>query len=139
MDKEPFFPITVRFKESAWNVIREIAEEMEVSQAEVVRMAVAGNMARYLGGIRYIDQEQAKEIKQLVIELLDVTSAVRNELHRIGVNYNQEVKAANIAAKHGGRAANRGTALPVPEMDRLMKAYDQATQKVGKKLYQILG
>ena len=140
MDKEPLLPITVRFKAAAWNVIREISEEMGVSQAEVVRMAVAGNMARYLGDVRYIDQEQAKEIKQLVVDLLDVASAVRNELHRIGVNYNQEVKAVNVAAKHGGNVGGRGrTALPAAEMDRLMKIYDQATQRVGSKLYRILG
>ena len=125
MDKEPLLPITVRFKAVAWNVIREIAEEMGVSQAEVVRMAVAGNMARYLGDVRYIDQDQAKE---LVTELLDVTSTVRNELHRIGVNYNQEVRVANTAAKYGGAGGGgKGkTALPVQEMDRLMKIYDQA-------------
>ena len=77
MDKEPLLPIMVRFKAAAWNVIREISEETDVSQAEVVRMAVAGNMARYLGDVRYIDQEQAKEIKRLIIELPDVTSAVQ--------------------------------------------------------------
>lgn len=116
MDKEPLFPVTVRFRERSWNVIRDISEEMEVSQAEVVRTTVAGNMARYLGDVRYIDQAQAKEIKQLVVELPDAVSTVRNELHRIGVNINQEAEAANVAAKHGGYAGSSRTAMPVAEM-----------------------
>ena len=131
-------PITVRFKEGAWDVIREIAEDSGVSQAEVVRMAVAGNMAKCLGEVRYIDQAQAKEIKALIIELLDVTSAVRTELNRIGVNYNQEVKAANVAAKRGGRAGAGEMSFPARELGRLMGIYDQATQRFGEKLYRIM-
>ena len=138
MDREPLLPITVRFKEGAWDVIREIAEESGVSQAEVVRMAVAGNMAKYLGEVRYIDQAQAKEIKALIIELLDVASAVRNELNRIGVNYNQEVKAANASAKYGGKAGAGTAAFPSLELDRLMGIYDQATRSFGEKLYRIM-
>ena len=138
MDREPLLPITVRFKEGAWDVIREIAEESGVSQAEVVRMAVAGNMAKYLGEVRYIDQAQAKEIKALIIELLDVTSAVRTELNRIGVNYNQEVKAANASAKYGGKTGAGAAAFPARELDGLMRMYDQATQRFGEKLYGIL-
>ena len=131
-------PITVRFKEGAWDVIREIAEESGVSQAEVVRMAVAGNMAKYLGEVRYIDQAQAKEIKALIVELLDVTSAVRTELNRIGVNYNQEVKAANASAKYGGRAgAGMEAAFPARELDRLMRMYERATREAGEKLYRL--
>ena len=134
MDREPLLPITVRFKEGAWDVIRESG----VSQAEVVRMAVAGNMAKYLGEVRYIDQAQAKEIKALIIELLDVASAVRTELNRIGVNYNQEVKAANASAKYGGKAGAGTAAFPSLELDRLMGIYDQATRSFGEKLYRIM-
>ena len=137
MDREPLLPITVRFKEGAWEVIREIAEESGTSQAEVVRMAVAGNMAKYLGDVRYVDREQAEEIKRLVIGLMDVTSAVKAELNRIGVNYNQEVKAANAAAKHGGRSGS-GTALPVSEMDGIMARYERAVGEFGDKLYRIM-
>ena len=138
MDREPLLPITVRFKEGAWDVIREIAEESGVSQAEVVRMAVAGNMAKYLGEVRYIDQAQANEIKALVVELLDVTSAVRTELNRIGVNYNQEVRSANASAKYGGRTGAGAMSFPARELDRIMSVYDQATRRFGEKLYGIL-
>ena len=138
-DRNVYQPITVRFSPGALAAIQDMAHDYCVSQAQIVRMAVAGNMAKYLGDVRYVDQEQAKEIKRLVVELLDVTSDVRNELNRIGVNYNQEVRAANAAAKYGGSADGNGnTALPAQEMDRLMSRYEAAARQAGKELYRIL-
>ena len=132
-------PITVRFSPEALATIQDVAHDYCVSQAQIVRMAVAGNMAKYLGDVRYVDQEQAQEIKRLVVELLDVTSDVRNELNRIGTNVNQIARAANTAAKYGERAGGNGeSALPAHELDSLMSRYEAAARRTGKELYRIL-
>ena len=131
-------PITVRFSPEALATIQDVAHDYCVSQAQIVRMAVAGNMAKYLGDVRYVDQEQAQEIKRLVVELLDVTSDVRNELNKIGTNVNQIARAANTAAKCGEGSGSGESALPAQEMDRLMARYEQAARQTGKELYRIL-
>ena len=131
-------PITVRFSPEALATIQDVAHDYCVSQAQIVRMAVAGNMAKYLGDVRYVDQEQAQEIKRLVVELLDVTSDVRNELNRIGTNVNQIARAANTAAKYGERSGNGESALPAQELDSLMSRYEAAARRTGKELYRIL-
>ena len=131
-------PITVRFSPEALATIQDVAHDYCVSQAQIVRMAVAGNMAKYLGDVRYVDQEQSQEIKRLVVELLDVTSDVRNELNRIGTNVNQIARAANMAAKYGEGSGSEESPLPAQEMDRLMARYEQAARRTGKELYRIL-
>ena len=131
-------PITVRFSEEALAAIQDMAHDYCLSQAQVVRMAGAGNMAKYLGDVRYVDQEQAQEIKRLVVELLEVTSGVRNELNRIGTNVNQIARVANTAAKYGEGPGNGESALPAQELDSLMSRYEAAARRTGKELYRIL-
>ena len=137
-DRNVYQPITVRFSPEALATIQDVAHDYCVSQAQIVRMAVAGNMAKYLGDVRYVDQDQAKEIKRLVVELLDVTSDIRNELNRIGTNVNQIARAANTAAKYGEGPGNGESALPAQELDSLMSRYEAAARRTGKELYRIL-
>ena len=92
-------PVTVRFTRSAWEAIRDIAAENGVSQAELVRMAVAGNLSAYLGTVRILDREQAADVKSAILSLLGMLSKIENELHRLGVNYNQQVRLMNIEKK----------------------------------------
>ena len=147
-------PLTVRFTPDAWEAISDIADENHVSMAELVRMSVAGNLYKYLGDIRIIDEEQADEIKRAIITLYGVMSKIENELHRIGVNYNQEVRLKNIEKKYGNRIG-MGTAqmkyqeqmkvveecqgFNKEELDRLIRRYEIATSKVGDALCRIVG
>ena len=85
-------PMTIRFSEEAWDAIEDVAWEHGTNKTELVRMAVVGNLARYLGNIRIVDEVQTAEIKELIKALFDEISAVRIELNRIGVNYNQAIR-----------------------------------------------
>lgn len=148
-------PVTVRFSGEAWEAIRDTAAENGVSMAELVRMAVAGNLGRYLGDIRIIDQEQGAQIKKAVAALCDTASRIETELRRIGINYNQEIRLKQIERKYGnmqyattatylrkaeevakvkGDSAN----LSKEELDALLKRYEQATKQVGELLCRIL-
>ena len=141
-------PITVRFTPAAWRAIREMAEEEGISQAELVRVAVAGNLNRYLGTIRYVDSGQGEEIKVLAAGLMTEIANIGRELNRIGVNYNQEVRLTNIDRKYGNEEA-KGAArkevllesehLSKKNLDVLIERYEQATRTVGEALCRILG
>ena len=133
MDRNVLRPITVRFTEDAWEAIRDIAESNGLSQAEVVRMATTGNLSRYLGDIRFVDQEQGEQIRSGVVDLVDTVSAIRVELNRIGVNYNQEVRVLNTEAKYGGNGGSggNGTAFPGKEIEMYISKYEAATRRVA--------
>ena len=146
-------PITVRFPEDAWRAIKEIADEHGISQAELVRMAVVGNLWRYLGDLKYIDREQGEEIKTAITALLDTISKIQFELHRIGINYNQEIKLRAIERKYAGDESFRAKEaklkeefavkqesknLSKDELDAIMKRYEVATKEVGEVLCRIL-
>lgn len=149
MDREPLLPITVRFAPDVYEAIREIASANGTSQAEIIRMAVAGNLARYLGDIRYIDPEQGEEVKRRVAQLIDAVSGIRNELNRIGVNLNQIARWMNTLAKYGDGDVGDGEAgdgeveygsvfLTGIKLDMLMYRYEQATKEVAE-ICRILG
>ena len=89
----------IRFEQEEYDVLKSVADEYHVSLAEVVRLAVAGNLARYLGTIRYVDQKQASNIGKAVLGCKTELWSIRDQLRRIGVNYNQEIKLRNIEAK----------------------------------------
>ena len=97
--RERLRPITVRFGADAWDAIRDVAQDCGVSQAELVRIAIAGNMVKYLSTLRYIDMEQGDQIKQVLVELYNAVSGTQSELHRIGVNLNQIAKQLNAEKK----------------------------------------
>lgn len=143
-------PITVRFTQDAYDAIRDVADDNSISKAELVRMALAGNLSEYLGDIRIIDKQQGAEIKGQITALFDTVSEVKNELHRIGVNFNQEVKLRNIKRKYGEEKSAKRTAeeqavlddsvnLSKEELSEIISRYELATKRTGEVLCRILG
>lgn len=131
--------ITVRLSPDAYRAVCEIAYDNCVSKAEIVRMAMMGNLSRYLGDIRIIDKAESAELKGQIVRLMDATSRVEKELHRIGVNYNQEIKLKNIEHKRGIQTTgNKGMAFPGQEIDKLISEYRQAVKQAGDVLCRIL-
>ena len=145
--------ISVRFSQGAWNAIRGVAVANNVSMAELVRLAVSGNLEKYLGTIRIVDPEQATEIKDLLQEVLGEMTRIRMELNRIGVNYNQEVRLKNLQNKYKGKLSSYDIQCMMREkdeidrecqgfsradMNRLMDEYMSATTKVGEALWRIV-
>lgn len=135
-------PITVRFPQDVYDAIADIADISCCSKAEIVRMAVAGNLSMYLGDIRIIDKQQGAEIKQQITALFDAVSRAENELHRIGVNFNQLVRLKHIERKYGGAiCANRSEEensirgesvdLSKTELDEIITRYEQAAKQAG--------
>lgn len=139
MGRKRYEPITVRFTEDALNVMREIAGENGISVAEVVRMASAGNLADYLGDVRFVDPLQGAEIKARVAKLIDVMSDIEVGLIRVGTNINQIARRVHTEAKYGSDVAGSGDAAALlREIGVLMDRYERATKEAGA-ICRILG
>ena len=95
-EKERLIPLTSRHLESSYVAISELAEEFKVGKAVVVRMSTAGQLAKYLGNIRFIDEEQGQTINENIVHLGNVVSDIRNELSRIGLQFSDEIKRKKL-------------------------------------------
>ena len=119
--------------------MREIAGENGISVAEVVRMASAGNLADYLGDVRFVDPLQGAEIKARVAKLINVMSDIEVGLVRVGTNINQIARRVNTEAKYGNVPSGSGDAAALlREIGVLMDRYERATKEAGA-ICRILG
>lgn len=127
----------VRFKPDAYEAIKEIANENNISVANLVRMAVEMNLSKYLSSIQYIDSVQGDKISQQINILSQETVKIKNEINRIGVNINQCVKAMH----YSDILEKVQTKMQVEEMQKqllsLMKQYDAIVEKEGDALWHI--
>lgn len=153
-EKTGLQPITIRFPPGVWAAIEDNAKKAGYNKTEFVRLAVAGNLARYLGTIRIMDEGQAAEIKDAIKSLFDEIAQVKSELHRIGVNFNTEIKLKAIERKYAGRSWNMDDAMrqydeeqkakaecrgfSKDDMEALITRYEKATSEVGEILCRIL-
>ena len=89
-------PVKIRFDAYEYEAIKELSAEYHMSYAQIVRIAVAGNLTSYFGKVRYVDRNQANDIKGALLSVGNTLTDIRNQLKRIGVNYNQEIKLKNL-------------------------------------------
>lgn len=92
--------LTVRLPLNIKEKIESLAKSGNCSTAEIVRRAVDGNLNKYLSGVQYVDKEQGEAIKKAILNACTELSGIKTELHRIGVNYNQEVRLKNLGNKY---------------------------------------
>lgn len=95
-DVKGFKQASVRFTEDEWNEIKKASKELGVSMAEVIRMAVSGQLKEYKSKAKFINVKQGMEIGRIVRRLYEEINGVHRELRRIGVNYNQEIRLMQI-------------------------------------------
>lgn len=98
-EKEPLVKVTARIASNVSKIIKELAEEYDVSFSEVVRLSIDGHLEKYLGGVQYVDKDQAEIMFRQRMEIVNGIQTVWNELHRIGINVNQIAKCNNISAQ----------------------------------------
>lgn len=164
--KVPLVKITARISEKVDGVMRELAEEFGVPFSQVVRLAIDGHLENYLEKVQYMDSAQGDKIREQCAALGNELQAIRNELHRIGVNVNQVAKWRNVdalmyetmqattqskdvnerrelVARYNELKRRRSTLnlddFRTYEMEILMQRYEQATGEVAKALWRIQG
>ena len=129
----------VRFTAEANKALDEIAEENGISKAQLIRYIVDNRMVDYLRSIKFIDPEQGEEIQREIVHVMNELTAVKNELRRIGVNYNQEIKNQNQMWKSGVAITAPNRYLDVKAIDKMMEQLDASVEKAGSTLWRILG
>ena len=148
-------PLTVRFTGPAIETIKSIAAEHGFSAAEIIRFTMDNKLKEYLGSIQFMDYEQGKDIEKDILQLVRLTQKVGQELNRIGVNYNQEMKIRNLQAqydrqkmtidervqwkKNMAEAQSGQSTLSKEELDELMTRYETVSKKVGELICLIQG
>ena len=127
-------PITVRFSPDAYDAISDIADNHNMSKADLVRRCVTGNLAEYLGSVKILDGDQVIEIRAAIRDLFDKASQVKDELNRIGVNYSQEIHLMNREGRHIGS----GSALPADAVNDAIARFEAAARGAGELLCRFL-
>lgn len=97
---EQLVPVTVRLPENRYFQMKELSERFSLSFASVARIALEAELENYLGTVKYIDKEQADKISEAVRELTYECREIKNNIKRIGINYNQEIRLKNITQKY---------------------------------------
>ena len=98
-DENELIQVTTRLPLKDKEKIDSLAKSGGCSTAEIIRRSLDGSLNKYLDGVQYVDREQGETIKELLGSVYTEMSGMRTELHRIGVNYNQEVKLKNLENK----------------------------------------
>lgn len=120
----------IRFERESYGVIKDVAEEHNVSMAHLVRLSCGRNLAKYLSSVKFLDAKQGAEVIRSVNELTNATLSVKNELNRIGVNLNQRIllmrKQQDILENHNGTFDSMNIARRQAQaFDNEIKKYEQ--------------
>ena len=81
------------------DALDELASEYDMTPSQVFRLLVSHNLEKVMGRRLYVEREQAEQILKTVREAGDTLNGLRYEINKIGVNYNQDVKARNMQRK----------------------------------------
>ena len=142
-------PVTVRLTREAWAAANAVAAKNGIPCAAFIRLALSENLNKYLGDIQVVDYDEAVAIRKAIMLLYGEVSKVQNELHRIGVNYNQEIKLRRIEQKYKGSndprmekekdaVLSECQGFNPAALDELMTRYEVATKEVGDMLCRFL-
>lgn len=118
------------------------------------------NLAIYLGTVRYIDKEQADDILNVSMEISNSFRSILNNVRRIGINYNQELRLKNAEAKYRSIMEEKGrdiysqieakdeldkakkdieqTCLNKEELNDLRSGFEAAAEKIEEAIWRIL-
>lgn len=165
--------ITITFPSDTYETLQQFADDWEISFAEVVRLAVGGNLERYLGSVRYLNDNQGrqaldnqKRLTKKVTDIFNEMQGIRLQIRRIGINYNQQVRALNTEKKIREEQAklaklpeakrdavqreidklrsdlwfnNQSKQFSKKEVEELLKQFDRSAAKAGDALCRIQG
>ena len=81
------------------DALDELASEYDMTPSQVFRLLVSHNLEKVMGRRLYVEREQGEQILKTVREAGDTLNGLRYEINKIGVNYNQDVKARNMQRK----------------------------------------
>lgn len=98
-DENELIQVTIRLPLKVKEKIDNLAKSGGCSTAEIIRRSIDGNLNKYFDGVQYVNREQGEAVQKLVGSVYTELYGIRTELHRIGVNYNQEIRLQNLGKK----------------------------------------
>lgn len=99
-NKERLVPTTVRLPESVYNKFSDLAKKSNSKLSDIIRHTLEFSLKNYLKRVGYSDNEKTAELLAAVRELSNICGDIFNEVHRIGINYNQEIRLRNAQKKY---------------------------------------
>lgn len=147
-NEEKMHALKVRVTPVMHESLKELSDEFDVSVAKIVRLALDNNLVKYLGNVKYVDKQQAQQINNNICTVGYDLREIGNQLRRIGINYNQELKLKHIEEKNMSdfqkqQAMNAVTKdvnlLDKNELENLITRYEKATESLGEALWHIRG
>ena len=91
--------ISIRLPHGILTSMKKIAELRGMKYSEYIRNLLIKRHFEDIQASIFIEPKDAVKDRELKSQILTSSEAVRRELNRIGVNYNQEIKVLNISKK----------------------------------------
>lgn len=129
-NSEKLIPLTIRLPKATYEVINELKDKHKTSFSKVVILAIEGKLEKYTNATRYVDTVQANKIENSVRELCKINRDILNNVRRIGINYNQEVKLKQAQKKYQDILADKysGDIIRIKAYDELQAAKEEISK-----------
>ena len=116
----------IRISEETDAKIRKLAKECGFSIAYVVRHILEQGIDDYFATIKCIDCEQGNRIETLLTEISTELRLILNNIKRIGINYNQEIKLKNAENKYNSIQNRYEKQIAAVELQKIKRELDEA-------------
>ena len=93
-------PMKIRVTNNTYDLIDEIAGKFNMKKSVLVRTVLENRLEDFKDKCKYSDSEKADMIEGFCREMAKELRYINNNINRIGVNYNQEVKLKNAERKY---------------------------------------
>jgi len=142
--------ICVRLSPEVISVLDDLAKKNGRTRSDIIRLTLDGRLLKYLPKLTFVEHDDALEYRKSLTDIFSEMEVIGSDIHRIGVNYNQDIKLKHIQKKyaHMNNALELKMAeeeevkkecLPASELEAFISRYEDATEKVGEQLCRILG
>ena len=81
--------VCVRFDANDVKMLNSIATEYGTTISDVIRSATEGQLAKYLGNVKFVNPEQGNKIQNCSFEILKQISETHDYMRQINVSLNQ--------------------------------------------------
>ena len=117
-------PVTIRFKQNAYYVIKKLAELNGISKTEIIRWSLDNRLNTYCKRNICQSEETELEIRKLIYEILSEISGIRSELVRIKNNYILQSKKTEKDSE---------------SFENIEKRFNDAAERSGKVISKLRG
>lgn len=129
---------TIRLTEDENKMIQELAAEFGMSESQVMRYAMCCHMADYFSTVRFLDDDVARDIRKGIARVGDEMQKIRNEIHYIGVNYNQLARKSNSDTKYQDEEKKGSGFAEIPFKSGDMKWFAERFAACEREVSEIL-